>query len=214
MRWDFAQLVEGIEEFQRRSQRTQKSLADGSVGGATLLGSPTPGLAGTPGVGVVGPVIPAGMLMAYFLNNGSPFLTGSYHDYNLGYSDTPDPTWFEWPAGGSDQTSVRLLSSGLYAFLALSDGVGGTGHVVQIEVGIFGTVGANSDVTTGTSKVSASGGLAVYPSSIDPSGNDVDVRVLASGPTNAQGALTIFHRPSPYYESSSGNGYAWDEVTY
>lgn len=54
MRWDFGQLMEGIEEFQRRSQRTQKSLADGSVGGATLLGSPVPPqLGGVPGVGIV-----------------------------------------------------------------------------------------------------------------------------------------------------------------
>lgn len=67
MRWDFGQLVEGIEEFQRRSQRTQKSLADGSVGGATLLGSPTPGLAGPPAVGVVAD-IPSGQFVPDFLH--------------------------------------------------------------------------------------------------------------------------------------------------
>lgn len=155
-----------------------------------------------------------GPLVALFLNNGSPWLSSGYHHYDFADSSEADPAWFEWPVGGSDHTRVRLLESGIYTVLATSSGSGGSTHRVLIECGIFGSLGGNYDGTSGDTLVSANGGVAVYPSAIDPSGTDVDVRVYASGPTNAQGTLSITRWASPYYESFSGNGFVWEEVTY
>lgn len=217
---EFAKLVGRVAELERAVRRGKpapnvRALGDTDTdatakvtNGQALVYSESTGKWG-PGSAAAG-----GPSVALFINNNSPWLSSGYHHYDFAESSEADPAWFEWPVGGSDKTRVRLLESGIYAVLATSSGSGGSTHRVLIECGIFGSLGGNYDGTSGDTLVSANGGVAVYPSAIDPSGTDVDVRVYAVGPTNAQGSLTITRWASPYYESFSGNGFVWEEVTY
>lgn len=200
-------LNRGLDRLNRLSRR----MMPGALGGRTELASPPVAVAGmVPAVltgqeaAAVGGVAP----LAAFFNNANGNLTSGYQDFDQAYS-AGDPSWFNFPKGGTDTTTVEVLEPGIY--VAVFHGTSaGASFDAFIDADAGGHIAHSPSVVS--SLTSICGSTAFDPSQF-AFGNTQDFKVRINGAaTTVFGQLAILYYPVPLFFSDASYGWAWQDT--